>query len=93
VYLAISFVQRGAIGSTVVLEYMVPFKTESVFCLPGEFADSLHWKLVSYRAVQVSISSGFMSACVWWVWIFPDACSSLCVVLCVALLLVRVQTH
>jgi hypothetical protein len=65
----------------------------SVLCSLGGLADSLCWEWTSYRAAQAG-SRDFVSAGVWQVLVFPDACSnSLSVVLCVALLLARLQTY
>jgi hypothetical protein len=91
VYLTTSFVQRGYnwLPSCVSVCGSLP---NSVLCSPGRLADLFGWKRVSYRAVQAG-SRGFTSACVWRVPVFLDACSNLSSVLCIALLLVRLQTH
>jgi hypothetical protein len=89
VYLATSFAKRGYnwLPSHARICYSLP---NSVLHKSGGLADSLGWKWISERAVQAKVC---VSARVWWVLVFPDACSSsLSVGLCIELLLVRLQT-
>jgi hypothetical protein len=52
------------------------FLPKSVLHSPGGLADSLGWKQISYRAVQVGGRQKFCVLLCMQVLVFPDACSS-----------------
>jgi hypothetical protein len=63
------------------------------YWMSGRLADSLGWKRVSYRAVQAGVRERCCVCLCLAVLVFPDTYISLSEVLCMALLLVRLQTH
>jgi hypothetical protein len=84
----------GANSYPAVLEYVVPSQT---VCCTHLAVLQISWPTAENSSAtgqcRQAADRGLVFVCVWWVPVFPDACSSLHVVFCVALLLARLETQ
>jgi hypothetical protein len=80
---------RGAIGFSRICG-SIP---NSVLCSPGALADSHGWKWINYRAKQAGGRERFCVCLFWRSRSSQMLAAALSVVLCIALLLARLQIH